>query len=464
MTRLLFPPSGGLHLPITRRGMLRASAVLAGAGLLSAKGAPLWAQDVYAEFEPLWKAAAIDWTRHSGTTIQIGALSHPWTDAMMPLLPHFTRLTGIEVNLTPQSETEYVAEMPVKLGAGNATPDVYMVWALGQAIEAGWLAPLDEMEANPDISDPAWYDAADVFNSGRSFEKWSDGVTYTRAITAEAQTMFYNQTMLDGAGLAIPATMDELHAAAVALKSDDVAGIVLRAKATGDAAAWPAGGWVFSHGGAIIDPASGAVGLTSAGTVAGVDSYARLLRDAGPVGVGNYHWMECLNDFMAGAAAIGGDSSNFASDIANPEKSTVVGQVSYGALPSAAGLPAKPNMWHWTAGINANSTNKEAAYLFLSWATSKPTSALAAAAGLATSRASAWGTSAFGDRFGAQAASAALANLTAADGDLFKAAWFHPKAPQILDAFAIGVNEAVTATKDAATAMADAAAKLDGQL
>jgi multiple sugar transport system substrate-binding protein len=464
MSRLLYPPSGGLHLPITRRGILRASAILAGAGLLSSRAIPVWAQDAYAEFEPLWKSAAFDWTRYSGTTLQIGALGHPWTEALTPLLPHFTRLTGIELQLTPQSETEYVAEMPVKLGAGNATPDVYMVWALGQAIEAGWLAPLDEMEANPEISDPAWYDAEDIFSSGRSFQKWTDGVTYTRAITAEAQTMFYNQPLMDAAGLAIPTTMEELYAAAVALKTDEVAGIALRSKATGDAAPWPAGGWVFSYGGSIIDPATGTVGLTSANSIAGIESYARILQEAGPIGIGNYHWMECLNDFMAGAAAIAGDSSTFAGDIGNPEKSTVAGLTTFGALPSAGGLPAKPNMWHWTAGINANSANKEAAFLFLSWATSKPTCALLAAAGLGTARASAWGTSAFGDRFGAQAASAALANLSAADGDLFKAAWFHPKGPQILDAFAIGINEAVTGTKDAATAMADVAAKLEGQL
>ena len=49
-----------------------------------------------------------------------------------PLLPHFTKLTGIDVQVQKQSESEYVAEVPVKLGAGNPTPDVYMVWSYGQ--------------------------------------------------------------------------------------------------------------------------------------------------------------------------------------------------------------------------------------------------------------------------------------------------------------------------------------------
>ncbi|MDE2454084.1 MAG: extracellular solute-binding protein, partial [Burkholderiales bacterium] len=172
-----------------------------------------------------------------------------------------------------------------------------------------------------------------------------------------------------------------------------------------------------------------------------------------PLGVGNYHWQECLNDFMGGAAAFGCDSSNFATDIADKSKSKVAGNVLFGALPKAGNRPAKPNMWHWVVGMNSQSRHKEATWLFLQWATSKPTCELAAAAGLATPRASAWATSAFGQRFGAQAAQATLANLKAADGDLFKAAWFHPKSPQILEAFAIAINQAVTGAKDAKSAL-----------
>jgi multiple sugar transport system substrate-binding protein len=84
----------------------------------------------------------------------------------------------------------------------------------------------------------------------------------------------------------------------------------------------------------------------------------------------------------------------------------------------------------------------------------------AAAAGLATTRSSAWESAAFRERFGEQAAEAALANLQAADGDLFKAAWFHPRSPEILDAVAIAVNEVVTGASDAQTALAAADEKV----
>ena len=188
--------------------------------------------------------------------------------------------------------------------------------------------------------------------------------------------------------------------------------------------------------------------------------YGKLLRDAGPVGVSNYHWYECVTDFEQGLAAIGADSSNFCADFSDPKKSAVVGKVIFAPFPKQGDKPSKPNMWHWQAGINAASANKTAGWLFLMWATSKPTCILGAATGLATPRASAWASSAFKATFGAQAADAALANLKRADGNVFKATWFHPKAAEILDALAIAINENVTGSKTTQAALDDAAAKI----
>ncbi len=438
----------GLWRPITRRSVLRTGTTLVGAGLLSAGGLPLRAQE-----------SGIDWRQAEGATIVLAGLQHPWMNAIEPLIPEFTELTGINVIVEKQSESEYVASMPVKLAGGSAVPDVFMIWSLGQAISAGWLEPLDTHLANSALFDAAWYDYDDVFSSARSFQVWSDGLSYGMAITAEAQTMFYNGAALEAAGFAPPASMDELIATAAAVNTDGMAGIAMRAKATGDAAPWTAAGFIFSYGGSIVTLEGGS-GLAEPESIAGVETYGRLLRESGPLGIGNYHWMECLNDFQQGVVAIGSDSSNFAPDIRDPEKSLVADIAVFGALPAAGSLPAKPNMWHWMAGINAASTQKTAAFLFLVWATSKGTSAQAAASGLATTRSSAWSSVAFRDRFGTQAAEAALTNLQAADGDLFKAAWFHPRGPEILDAVGIAVNEVVTGASDAASAMASADAKV----
>ncbi|MGI9417329.1 MAG: ABC transporter substrate-binding protein [Geminicoccaceae bacterium] len=462
MARHRLPPFMRARHQITRRHFIGASGLLASAGWLSSSKIPIFSRAYADEMMEHYKSAAIDWRQAEGQSIVLGGLEHPWMNAVQPLLPQFTELTGIEISAELQSESEYTAEIPIKLGGGSAVPDVYMVFSLGQAIEAGWLEPLDQHYGNVDLFDAAWYEEDDIFASARSFPVWHDGERYVMAITAEAQTLFINQPFLDAVGAAVPTTFDELYETAVALKNDTTAGIAMRAKAP-DGGPWPAGGFIFSHGGEIVG-ADGVVKIDSPEAIAAIDMYGKLLRDAGPLGVGNYHWYECLNDFMTEAVAIGLDSSNFATDIANPEKSLVAGNAVYGAMPSSGDKPAKANMWHWQAGINSKSEHKEAAWLFLQWVTSKPTSAQTAAAGLATPRSSAWQSSGFREAFGEQAAEAALANLEGADGDVMKACWFHPKSGEILEPFGIGINEVVTGTKDAETAMKEAAEKANAAI
>jgi multiple sugar transport system substrate-binding protein len=376
---------------------------------------------------------------------------------VVPLLPHFTQLTGIQVNIQikalTQSEASYIAD-------ASANHDVSMVWSLSQAISKNLLEPLDAFVGNAKLSDPGWWDASDVFPSARSFQTWSDKKQYAMAVTAEAQTLFVNKKLLGEKGLAVPRTMDELLRTAKALKTGSTAGIVMRSKASADASPWSAGGFVFSYGGDIMTP-DGHLALTQPETVEAIEMYGRLLREAGPAGAVNYHNKECVADFMSGRAAMGCDTSNDIIDIAG---NVISKDVVYGTLPSAAGRPAKPNMWHWTVGMNVNSRQKEAAWLFMQWVTSRPTCQLAAAIGLATPRASSWGSSAFQQRFGKQAAQAALSNLKAADGDLFKATWFHPKSQQILDPFGAAINEVVTGAKSAKAALSDASALIEKAL
>ena len=447
---------------INRRRLLQAAGA-AGAGVITAPylaPAPLAAQDAMADYA----AAQIDWKMADGKEIVLGALEHPWIAAVEPVLPMFTELTGITVNLQKSSETEYVTKLPVTLAGGSTTPDVFMVWSIGQAIEGGFLEPLDDYFANAETIDLAWYDEADIFQGARDFTVWpADGMRYSVAITAEAQTLFMRKDLFEEAGIGAPETMDDLYAAASQLKTDEVAGMVMRAKSTADAVDWTAGGFIFSYGGEIINEAGQAV-FDSPEAVAAIDMYGKILRDTGPAGIANYHWMESLGDFMQGKAAIACDSSNFTLDIENPEKSTVVGNVLYGALPGGGGNPGSPNMWFWLLGINSKSENKDAAWLFTQWVTSKPTSLLVARNRAALPRTSAWEDAEFREEFGEQAAEAALANLEAANGAKFTRAWFNPKWPQVGDALAIAINEVVVGSKDAQTALSEAAATANEEL
>jgi multiple sugar transport system substrate-binding protein len=443
--------------PVSRRAFVKGIGA-AGAAISGMPALPGWAAESFAD---LYTSAKIDWKQFSGQAITVAGATHPWSRAITPLLPQFAELTGIKVNTDFQSETEFLNALPIKLAGGSTTPDVFMFLAYGQGITAGWLEPLNAHYADKMLTDLAWYDESDLLKTAQGFPVWSNGERYAFPITSEAMTLFLNRDALAKAKVKVPETFDELLAAAKAMKSDDMSGIAMRAKASGNST--PAAmGFVFSYGGQMVKDNKAV--FDSPEGIAAIDMYGRLLREAGPIGVGTYEWYEVLNDFLQAATAMAIDSSNFATDISNPSKSRVAKNAGFAAFPHLEGKKPLPMMSHWQACINAKSQNKKASFLFLLWATSKPTSLQTSAAGLATTRVSAWSSDAFKKTFGEEAAAAALANLQYANADLAKAILFHPQSSAIQDAFMIGVNEVVSGSKSAKDAMAEAAAKANAAI
>src|SRR6266478_3662084 len=424
------------RMPTSRRGFVKGLGA-AGAVLPSLTMLPRWsfAEDAAA----IYANAAIDWKQFSGQTITLAGAIHPWSNAITPLLPEFTKLTGINVVTDFQLETTFLGALPIRLVRGSSAPDVFMFLTYGQGISAGWLEPLNAYYSDRSLTDVGWYDESDLLKTARAFPLWPDGERYAFPITSEAVTLFINSDARVAKNLPVPQTFEELLATAKAAMS-----------------------FVFSYGGAMVKDNKAA--FASPEAIAAVEMYGLLLSQAGPVGVGSYEWYHVLDDFLQGRTAMAIDSSNFATDISNPAKSRVTKQAEFAAFPHAAGHAPVPFMSHWQACINSKSRNKRAAFLFLLWATSKATSLQTAAAGLATTRVSAWSSDGFKKAFGPQAAAAALTNLQNADVDRAKAILFHPQSRPILDAFMIGVNEVVSGTKSAKNAMTAAAEKVNAAI
>jgi multiple sugar transport system substrate-binding protein len=446
------------RLPASRRtfvkGLGAAGAALSGMAML-----PRWS---FAEnAAAMYASAAIDWKQFSGQTITLAGAIHPWSSAITALLPQFTKLTGIDVVSDFQLETAFLGALPIKLAGGSRTPDVFMFLSYGQGISAGWLEPLNAHYSDRSLTDLKWYDESDLLKSARAFPLWSDRERYAVPITSEAVTLFINGDALAARNLPVPQTFEELLATAKAVKTSERSGIAMRAQAGGNSSV-PAMSFVFSYGGHMVKDKIAA--FASPEAIAAVEMYGQLLSQAGPVGVGSYEWYHVLDDFLQGRTAMAIDSSNFATDISNPAKSRVTKQAEFAAFPHADGRAPVPFMSHWQACINAKSRNKRAAFLFLLWATSKPTSLQTAAVGLATTRLSAWSSEGFKKAFGPQAAEAALTNLQNADVDRAKAILFHPQSRPIMDAFMIGVNEVVSGAKSAKNAMTAAAEKANAMI
>ncbi|WFU75934.1 extracellular solute-binding protein [Bradyrhizobium sp. CB2312] len=444
--------------PTSRRSFVRGLGA-AGAVLPALAALPRWS---FAEDRAATYANAnIDRQQFAGQTITLAGAIHPWSNAITPLLPEFTRLTGISVTIDFQLETTFLGALAIRLARGSTTPDVFMFTTYGQGILGGWLEPLNGYYSNRSLTDLGWYDESDLLKTARAFPLWSDGERYAIPITSEAMTMFINGDALAAKNLPVPQTFEELLVTAKALKSSEMSGIAMRAQASGNSSP-PAMGFLFSYGGAMVKDNKAV--FASPEAIAAVEMYGQLLSQAGPGGVGSYEWYHVLDDFLQGRAALAIDSSNFATDISNPARSRVAKQAQFAVFPRVPGRTPVPFMSHWQACINSKSRNKRAAFLFLIWATSKATSLQTAAAGLATTRVSAWSSDGFKKAFGSQAAEAALTNLQNADVDRAKAILFHPQSRPILDAFMIGVNEVVNGAKSAKDAMTGAAERANAAI
>jgi multiple sugar transport system substrate-binding protein len=446
------------RVPVSRRSILKELGA-AGAALPPLAMLPRWsfAQDAAAPYAN----AAIYWKQFAGQTITLAGANHPWSNAITSLLPEFTKLTGINVVTDFQLETTFLGALPIRLARGSSTPDVFMFLTYGQGISAGWLEPLNGYYSDRSLTDIGWYDESDLLKTARAFPVWPDGERYAFPITSEAVTLFINGDARVAKNLPVPQTFEELLATAKAVKTNEMSGIAMRAQASGNSST-AAMSFVFSYGGAMVKDNKAA--FASPEAIAAVEMYGLLLSQAGPVRVGSYEWYHVLDDFLQGRTAMAIDSSNFATDISNPAKSRVTKQAEFAAFPHAAGHAPVPFMSHWQACVNSKSRNKRAAFLFLLWATSKATSLQTAAAGLATTRVSAWSSEGFKKAFGAQAAAAALTNLQNADVERAKAILFHPQSRPIQDAFMIGVNEVVSGAKSAKSAMTAAAEKANAAI
>ncbi|MGW6457635.1 extracellular solute-binding protein [Streptomyces sp. NPDC055078] len=455
------PPSRRTFL--ARAGALSLAAIPA-TGVLAACAQPteLTATGPGGGSTDAFTAADLDWRSEAGTTLTLGALQHPWITAIRPHLGQFQRLTGITVRIQVSGEEQYVAKMPITLAGESGTPDVYMVWSYGQAAESGWLEPLDGYLADRSLTDAGWYDQADMFASARDYVRRPDGTSLGIAITAEAQVTFYRRDVIsDPASLT---TFDGLHEAArrAAKSGKTAAGIALRGKPTADAVAWPAAGYVFSHGGYLIDP-DGRLALDSPQAVAGVQRYADIVRDACPKGVSTWSWLEITNAMQQGQVAMLQDSSNASTDLRDKERSRYPELIRAAPFPSHNGV-SKPNIYHWIMGINRRSKQKRAAWLFLQWATSRPGAAQIASSGGTPPRISAWQDPGFRKAFGPDAADAALRTLREADSKPVTLAWMNPQWPAVGDAFARAVNSVFTSDRSAQSALAEARRTLKGVL
>lgn len=132
---------------------------------------------------------------------------------------------------------------------------------------------------------------------------------------------------------------------------------------------------LWSHGGAVLD-ASGNVVIDSEQSRQALDIFLQLANYA-PPSAKNFGAEEVGESLAKGISASSINWPNWVAVFEDPERSSVVGRIAYGPIPSGTTV-GRAEIGHWALGIAAASDDKAQAFDFIRWATSPAQQRIAA--------------------------------------------------------------------------------------
>lgn len=320
-------------------------------------------------------------------TLRVTLANHVWTDTVKAKLSEFEKESGLKVELSQYGEDQLSDQYNVKLNAGTDEIDVMMYRPLQEGklfAKNGYLAELsDHVTSNEDWG---W----DDFQTGPVAATTYDDEVVGIPIITEQEVLYYRKDLLEKAGLDVPKTMDELEAAAKAIKEQNpgVAGFVARtAKA---AAVTQFSSFLYSFGGDFIDKDGGS-GVASDAAKEAYAFYGGLIRNYGPENVStDMSWPEAMAIFTQGQAGLYTEADSLYANATDPAKSKVSDTVGFAPMPKGPKGSNAYNVPSWALGVNETSSNQDNAWKFIEWATSADMTLEIQQAGVPGARQSVW--------------------------------------------------------------------------
>ncbi len=308
---------------------------------------------------------------YAGTTLAVLMEGHPTTDGIQALLPEFTEETGIEVNLEVVPESDITAKQLLEFSSASGRYDVVQnnIIFIPGFVEAGYIDPLDELATKF----PKNYDKSD-FVPGYLNTNIVDGKLYGLPVYGESTFLMYRKDLFKQYGITPPKTFDDVAAAAKTIKEKsegNTVGITMRgAQGIQNVYVWA--GWLWGYGGEFISK-DGKSALGSDEAAESLDAFASVLRDYGPIGVANFGWEENRVLFQQGKAGMTMDATVNGAFNEDPSVSSVVGKVGYVPVPAQSDnlKGGSSSLAVHSLYVTSASKQKEAAWLFSSWATAK---------------------------------------------------------------------------------------------
>jgi ABC-type glycerol-3-phosphate transport system substrate-binding protein len=406
-----------------------------------------------------YDSADIDWQQFEGDQINIGAVQHPWVQAIKPAIPVFEELTGIDVvwNILPENQFRTKRQTDVSTGAGQF--DVFfMDQVVNQFRNEGWLQPLDPYFEDDSLYDEDWYAPDDLFESSR----WqAHGGGYSEnwtgmPITIEVQTQFYREDLYEKHGLEVAETWEQhrQNAQVIHEEESDVVGTAGRGLKGYGMNIYILNTLLRQKGTSLWTDFPSDSGLDTEGVVEAAEYYTSLLQDYGPDGASSQAWSDVLTTMQEGRTGhIVADANQFWGGLTS-EESSVADTVRIAKVPKPEGGELNPNAFNWQISTSKNAQNSEQAFLFMLWASSQPTDLWmhTDSSGVFSVRQSVWENDDYRSKVGEEFAQVSLESLQVASPDPFDR-----KYPEWGQRYSEELQQAIAGQKPAERAMKDAA-------
>jgi multiple sugar transport system substrate-binding protein len=321
---------------------------------------------------------AFDWQKYKGSTVRMILNKHPFTEALLALLPQFEQQTGITTTNLILPEDEFYQKLLIDLSTSAGEYGVFMTgpnahWAYDKA---GWTQPLEDYVQDPQMTAPD-YDPTDVFEPLMAANRWDltlgDGIgkghQWAIPVQVETYAQVYRKDIYDAAGLKPATTIEEWRDNNRKATSGNVKGIV--ARGTRDDIVGTGFLSVFrGYGARVFDDNLGCT-INSPEGIYVAEQYCASIKESGPLGWTSVTWYEAQEGYAAGQYAQYLDCDFFTSLYEDPAKSKVVGKNALALPPHPADKQPFSNLWTWALGMSSRAVDKNAAWYFIQWATSK---------------------------------------------------------------------------------------------
>jgi ABC-type glycerol-3-phosphate transport system substrate-binding protein len=313
--------------------------------------------------------------RYAGETIRVLFYEQVPSYSTIDHFKEFEEATGIKVEYELLAEAEMIKKETLDFSSHTGTYDVTNVhfWYVPQFAKVGYLEPLDSYIQ--DLSVPEWNSMSDFVPSYLESQKY-EGKIYGLPFQGIVQILYYRKDLIKQyCNDKPPSTMDELMACSKAITEGgggEIFGYTDRGSADAATFMSPAG-WIYAWGVSFLDE-NYHPQLTKPEAIAAMKNYVTLLHDYGPKGQAGMGWAEAEQAILNGVAAMHADTHDLGPDMVNPERSQFPDQIGFAMPPKQVGY--SQDFFASGLSINADSKHKEAAWLFVQWATAASTQKL----------------------------------------------------------------------------------------